>query len=559
MRFRGSLARCFASWAGLRLVWALALAMMGAAVEGIGLLMLVPVIGLLLDGGQMASLPDGLARLMPAGPDGLPVVLMVFAVLILMRFGLLQARNVMLARLEQDFVADLRLELFQRLAEAPWRAAARLAHGRIAHALSRNVDRAAQSVSALLRAISASILLAVQAGIALWLSPGLTVLVAALSLGLVLCLGPLKRRAARLGQQMTAEDYALFSTTSGFLSGLKAAKAHGLERRYLEDFALAARGFSDQVVAVNRDVSLAMLSLQTGAALLAIAAVWLGHDIFAVSAESLVVILVLMVRLSAPLQAVQNGALATRHGEAAWRDAQDLLADLPGATTVKAVPWPRAPGFKLVDVGRSPDPDAAPVLEGLHARIPAGQITAISGPSGSGKTTLCDLLAGLDTPDQGQILIDGAPFETDARASLATALAYVGQTPVPLQKTVRESLTWGAAEVSDAEVWCALEVVGADGLVRQQPLGLDTELKQAGNHFSGGERQRFELARALLRKPRLMILDEATNALDIAAEQRVLSALFAVRDGATVIMISHRPATSELADHVVHLGASDAN
>lgn len=549
----------FTRWAGWRLAGGLALALTGAAVEGIGLLMLVPVVGMLLGDGTATGFMGSFGAWLPTGPEGLPLVLAVFAALILVRFVVLHARNVVLARLEQGYVAAMRRGLFERLASAPWRAAAELAHGRIAHALSRNVDRAAQSVSALLRGLGAGVLLVVQAGIALWLSPGLTVLVAGLSLVLVLCLGPLRRRAARLGQEMTLEDYQLFSTTTGFLGGLKAAKAHGLEADYLDRFSRAADSFSRQVVAVNRDLSLAMLALQTGAAILAIGAVWLGHGWFQVPAESLVVILVLMVRLSAPLQALQATALALRHGEAAWTDAQRLLVDLPSGTRDEAEPWPTAPGFALSGVARAPDPNATPVLHDLSAEIPAGTVTAITGPSGSGKTTLCDLLAGLDTPDAGKILIDGAPLDARTRARLGPALAYVGQNPVPLQATLRESLTWGVADTKEDEIWQALETVGATQLVRELKDGLDTELRLDGSHFSGGERQRFALARALLRRPKLMILDEATNALDMAAEEQVLRALFSARQGATVIMVSHRPATSALATYRIAVGpAADA-
>ena len=549
----GGLVLGFARWAGTRLLGGLALALAGAVVEGVGLVMLVPVLGMLLGADKPDGVPDGLAAWLPQGPDTLPLVLAVFALLILTRFAVLHARNIVLARLEQDYVADMRRGLFARLASAPWRDAARLAHGRISHALSRNVDRAAQSVSALLRGLSAAVMMVVQAGLALWLAPGLTLLVVACSLVLVLCLGPLRRRAARLGQQMTLEDYQLFSTTTGFLGGLKSAKAHGLENSYLDQFSTAATGFSRQVVAVNRDLSLAMLALQTGAALLAIGVVWLGHAWFAVPAESLVVILILMIRLSAPLQALQATALALRHGEAAWTDAQALLAELPEAIPVEAAPWPRPPRFTLTDISRCPDPAGPAVLRALSAEVPAGSVSAISGRSGSGKTTLCDLLAGLDTPDAGEILIDGAPMDPVARASLGPVLAYVGQNSVPLQASLRAQLTWGVAQRTDDEIWGALGIVGAEGLVRDLPDGLDTELRLDGTHFSGGERQRFALAHAILRRPRLIILDEATNALDIASEEQVLRAFFAARGGATVIMVSHRPATAALADHHIIL------
>ena len=177
----------------------------------------------------------------------------------------------------------------------------------------------------------------------------------------------------------------------------------------------------------------------------------------------------------------------------------------------------------------------------------------MAGDSGAGKSTLCDLAIGLIDPDSGDIFIDGTTLDRSHARRLRASVAYVGQEPFLLEDSLRHSLCWGCGTCSEAEIWAALETVGAADIARALEGGLDGSIRSEGMRFSGGERQRLRLARALLRRPRFLVLDEATNALDIDAEAKVLEAVFRARDGATVLMVSHRPATLRFADHAILL------
>jgi ABC-type multidrug transport system fused ATPase/permease subunit len=155
------------------------------------------------------------------------------------------------------------------------------------------------------------------------------------------------------------------------------------------------------------------------------------------------------------------------------------------------------------------------------------------------------------------VLLDGAPLEGALAGRLRASVAYVGQEPFLFEDSLRHNLCWGCAaapdSIGDAEIWQALETVGADDLARGLEGELDGRIRAEGMRFSGGERQRLRLARALLRRPRLLVLDEATNALDLDAESRVLRAMLAALGGATVLMVSHRLGNLRLADHVILL------
>ena len=209
--------------------------------------------------------------------------------------------------------------------------------------------------------------------------------------------------------------------------------------------------------------------------------------------------------------------------------------------------------LELEQVAYAYDPDQ-PVLDGVTFGVAPGRTVAVVGATASGKSTLTTLLTRLVDPDRGRILLDGVPLPELARGQLATSVAIVPQTAFLFDDTVRGNVTLGA-DVPDDEVWAALRAAQADGFVAALPDGLDTRLGERGTSLSGGQRQRISLARALVRRPRLLILDDATSAVDPEVEARILAAL---RDpeggsGPTLLVVAYRKATIGLADEVVHL------
>ena len=195
------------------------------------------------------------------------------------------------------------------------------------------------------------------------------------------------------------------------------------------------------------------------------------------------------------------------------------------------------------------------LLEDVGFVVEPGRTVAVVGATASGKSTLTALLARLVDPDRGRILIDGVDLRDLDRGQLAGVEALVPQTAFLFDDDVRGNVTLDArgSDVSDEQVWAALRAAQADGFVAALPKGLDTKLGERGTSLSGGQRQRISLARALVRRPRLLVLDDATSAVDPEVEARILAAL---RDGeadATLVVVAYRKATIALADEVVHL------
>jgi subfamily B ATP-binding cassette protein HlyB/CyaB len=185
-------------------------------------------------------------------------------------------------------------------------------------------------------------------------------------------------------------------------------------------------------------------------------------------------------------------------------------------------------------------PDDAWILDDVSIAIEPGELVGIVGPSGSGKSTVGSLLQGLYIPEHGAVQVDGLNTRHMDLTRLRRRIAVVRQDTRLFNRSVRENIALASPQADDKRLWSTLELVGAAEFVRRLPRGLDTFLGEGGVNLSGGERQRLAIARALIGEPQVLVLDEATSAVDFEAEEILQSNMKRICQGRTVIIIAHR-------------------
>ena len=230
-------------------------------------------------------------------------------------------------------------------------------------------------------------------------------------------------------------------------------------------------------------------------------------------------------------------------------DLQEHLGDAPNAREVERVRGEVSfQGVKFHYESRE-----RPILEGIDLEVQAGQTLAIVGPSGSGKTTLMALLMRFYDPQEGAIRLDGCDLRALKQRSLRRNIGTVLQDPLLFNDTVRNNIAYGRPEASLAEVEKAAQAANAHRFICNLPEAYDTPLGERGNRLSVGERQRIAIARALLKNPPILALDEATSSLDAESEALVQEALDRLMQGRTTFVIAHRLATVVQADRIIVL------
>jgi ATP-binding cassette subfamily B multidrug efflux pump len=192
-----------------------------------------------------------------------------------------------------------------------------------------------------------------------------------------------------------------------------------------------------------------------------------------------------------------------------------------------------------------------PVLGGMSFSIPAGSTTAIIGPTGSGKTTLINLIARLVDPTEGRVLIDGTPLKDLATEDLWSKIGLIPQKAYLFSGTVADTLRYGREAATDEELWKALEIAQAKDFIEALPDGLNAPVVQGGTNFSGGQRQRLAIARALVKLPEVLIFDDSFSALDLTTDAKLRQALARELPNVTKIIVGQRVASIKHADQIV--------
>ncbi|MEU9508130.1 ABC transporter ATP-binding protein [Micromonospora sp. NPDC048170] len=375
-------------------------------------------------------------------------------------------------------------------------------------------------------------------------------------------MAPRQARAQRLRAEVSGIAHESFD-------GALVVKTMGREAQETDRFAGRAGELRDSLVAVGRlrgvfDPLLETLPSLGTLAVLVVGAIRLRQG--AISVAELISVAFLFTVLAFPVRAIGWVLAELPRSVAGWdrvRRVLDATGEMPYGDTTLDVAEHRPATLTFADVHFGYEPAEAhlpgtEVLGEVSFTVPAGRTVALVGPTGSGKSTIAALAVRLVDPRVGTVCLDGVDVRRLTAASLAGTAALVAQVPFVFDDTVRANVTLDRPGIGDDEVWAALRLAEADGFVAALPDGLDTKVGERGTSLSGGQRQRLTLARALAGRPRLLVLDDATSAVDPRVEAAILAGLRssagqAGAPAASILVVAYRRATIALADEVVYL------
>lgn len=494
--------------------------------------------------------------LLRGDPRALAWVALLMIVVTALGFVLSVVASYRYVAVSADVLFDMRLALYERLQKLSPRFYARAKLGEIVSRINNDVAEA-QRVAAdtLLALVSNLVFLCGSVTIMLWLNWRLFALSVAFVPLSVFALRRYQRRLTGQVKQTRERSAEIGSFLIETLMGMRLVVSSNAEAREIERFRRRNRSFIESLLAMQLTSYLA--SAAPGAILtLSTAAVFLyGGGLViegAMSVGALVAFMAYHLRLLAPAQSLMGlyTSLVTARVSLGrvfeLLDARGEVVERPDAI---ALDHPRGEiTFEHVTLRHDRE---NMVLEDVSFHIPAGVICAIVGPSGVGKSTIADLILRFYDPQSGAVKLDGRDLRDLRLSDLRRAVALVDQSPFLFNASVAENIAYARPEATREEIIAAARAAAIHEFIESLPDGYDTQVGERGLTLSAGERQRIAIARALLRQPSVIVLDEPSAALDPATERNLATALRALLADRTAIIITHRYSLVEIADQVI--------
>ncbi len=536
----------------------LACLLLASLAEGVGMSTLLPLLELAAPAGADAK-PSPLADQVRGALEGIGLEPTLGALLAVVVGGMFaKAALVLLANREVGYAVsavatELRLSLVRALLGARWSYFTRRPVGTIANAFTTEAERASQAFLHGSLVVAAVLQAALYTGIAFLLSWKATLGAVALGGVSSWALAWLVRASRRAGNRQTE----LLKTSVGHLAdALHAVKP----LRAMAREALLGPLLAREARQLDRALRGEVLSKEGLKALQEpVIVAGLAGGLFAaitgwgMALSSLLMLALLFGRTLGAIGKAQKEIQSMAARESAYWSLRETIDE--------ALAEPERPhggelpslekGIEVDDVFLAYGPE--PVLAGASLEIPAGGLTTLVGPSGAGKTSLADLLIGLVPPRRGSVRIDGEDLDALDLRAWRRMVGYVPQELSLLNESVRVNVTLGDPDLSEAGVWRALERAGAREFVLRMEGGLEARVGERGALLSGGQRQRIAIARAIVREPRFLILDEATASLDPETEEAIVESVVRMRGEMTILAITHRQAFAERADRVFRI------
>lgn len=543
-----------------KLVLIFVLTLLMGVTSGFSLVLLIPLLQLLNVGGGEPA--EGLALVFQnmaerAGINlTIETVLIVYVVLLTLSALLQFVKSMLDARYQRTFIYRLRRRLFRKIIMADWQTLNSRSKTNHLQVLTREVPNLANYYYFYLRLLTTLIMTASYVTYAMLVSVKFTLIIIATGILLFIFLRKFLFKALHIGEGFVDSYNRLLKYIDDFWQTVKIAKVHSSEDFYYNRFDEASTSLLDLEYRMQKNWSLPQLIQRISGIVVLVLVVYFGFRSGTVPMTSFVILILLFSRIFPQFIALNTDVTMIVSNVASVKLVMKLDEELPDMV-LRAKPVREAMMLTReirLDNLHFSWPDGEKLFSGMNGTITANTVTGIIGESGIGKTTLIDIIAGLQKPERGSVIIDGHPLDDDLLPAWRAGLGYLPQDSFFIDGTLRENLVWDSgSDISDEEIWDVLEQVNAVHLVKRFRKELDAFVVNYAFTFSGGECQRLALARVLLRRPGLLLLDEATSSLDAENETQIMEVISRLKEKVTVVFVTHRASLLPWFDGVIKL------
>lgn len=549
-------------YAGIKAWTALGLMILLGLTQGVGLAMIIPflhVIGLASSGSsQYAQLFSRTMAAMGISPGFLSVILAYLVIICIHSFAL-RFKDILVAKIGAGFAQHMRDRLYMRFCHTDWLGFLSIPNAEIIHVMTGDIKQVAFGTQKMIQVAATCIQVLIYIGFSFTLSLPMTLAVLGCGGIFLVLLYPFNRRAAGFGGALWTARNAMVRIMTEHINGMKVSRSYNLESEQKKSFFHTSQAMTDQMVGFNRLSATTRTWYQVGAAMAIASCLAVGVKGLDLPPVDLMVIIFLFSRILPGFSNIQQSIQRFVNTMPSFRAVLAMEEKLqPSPSRAKGGEPPRTfslekeISFEAVWFRYDKTRDNW-TLKDISFTLPARRVTAIAGHSGAGKTSIADLILGLLAPDKGLIRVDGNQLSDKDLETWRQGVGYVPQETFLFSESIADNLRKALPGATEPMLWSALEKAAAADFVSTLDHGLDTVVGDNGIRLSGGERQRIALARALLRNPRLLVLDEATSSLDRENQHLIQEALDRLRKQMTIVVIAHRFSTIENADHVVVL------
>ena len=526
--------------------------------SGFSIMLLIPLLQLLnIGNGQVTEGPALFFQDFARKADlsiTIETVLLVYVVILTFSAMLQYWKSMLDTRYQQTFIYTLRRRLFRKIIMAEWQTLNSRSKTNHLQVLTKEVPSLANYYYFYLRLITTLIITASYITYAMLVSVKFTSIIIITGVVLFIMLRRFLFRAFQLGEGFVESYNRLLKYIDDFWKSVKIAKVHSSEDFYYNRFDEASTSLLDFEYRMQRNWSLPQLIQRITGILVLVAVIYFGFRSGTVPMASFVILILLFSRIFPQFIALNTDISLIVSNVASVKLVMKLDEDLQ-ETALSAKPAGDKLGLSrdiILENLRFCWPDGEQLFNGFNAVIRANTITGITGESGRGKTTLIDLIAGLQKPGSGRVIIDGRTLNEEILPGWKAGLGYLPQDSFFIDGTLRENLLWDSgSDITDEAIWEVLEQVNAVHLVKRFRKGLEAYIVNYAFAFSGGECQRLALARVLLRRPSVLLLDEATSSLDAENEAIIMEVLARLKERITIVFVTHRESVVRWFDEVI--------